>query len=270
MDDSSPITTQHLRASNVGSGVDEAHHIRAVGGTFVEAERSRKRQICAVAALLIPTLDGSTNRASDDGEVERLGNPPFVGDFCLEDGHLGVVELVLSVNILEVVRVLCDQGTLLEVLGMFAKALFVDEIIDLGHELVSWNAGEGILDLGFEIGGQVGLVDESVVICTLLCMRCLFILRSIHVVGQQRTCASPDERNVKDSAKASFGGTYGCAGSTPVILSSTAMARRAIEDQMGRRSAPRLVYCPGLSLGRRGPEKCGTASTKAAGATDLK
>lgn len=141
----------NLRASNVWGSIDEANQVSTVGSIFVNAEGGGKRQVCAVATLLVPTLDGSADGTSDDSEVERLGDPPLVGDFLLQNSDFGLVQFECSVDVLKIVGILCDQGALFEILDVLVEALFVDEGVDIGEELVPGDAGEGVLDLGLEV-----------------------------------------------------------------------------------------------------------------------
>lgn len=152
-------------------------------GTFVNTEGGGERQVGTVAPLLIPTLDSRADRARGDGEVERPGDLPLVRDLPLETKDFGLVEFEFPTDGLELIRVLCDQGALFEVPYVLGEALFFHERFDVGEELVPGDAGEGVLDLGLEVGRQIRLVDGIGVVRAVLCVRCCFILRA--VLGQQ-------------------------------------------------------------------------------------
>lgn len=77
-----------------------------------DAKDGGERQVCAVAAGLIPSLDGGADRASDDGEVQDLGDAPLVQDLVVEDLDLGLVEGLVAVNLLEARWVLGDESAL--------------------------------------------------------------------------------------------------------------------------------------------------------------
>lgn len=119
-----PTEGAHVRACNVGGSIDEPNQVRAVVGTFVNAEGGGERQVGTVAPLLIPALDSRADRARGDGEVERLGDPPLVRDLSLETKDFGLVEFEFPTDGLELIRVLCDQGTFFEVPYMLGEALF--------------------------------------------------------------------------------------------------------------------------------------------------
>lgn len=99
-----------------------------------------------------------------------------MGDFPLQHGGFGLVQFEFSMDVLKIVRVLCDQGALFEVLDVFGEALFVDEGVDIEEELVPGDASEGVLDLGLEVARQIRLVDDVSLVRALLCMRCFFVL----------------------------------------------------------------------------------------------
>lgn len=160
-----------VRATKVGGSIDQANNVGAIVGGFVKAQGSRKRQIGAIAALLIPSLDGRTNGAGDDGQVEHLGDAPLVAHLPLQGRDFIVVELLLTVDVLVIVRVLSHQGALLEVVDVLGEALLGSEIVDLGHELVLGDAGQGILDLGLEVVREVSGLDGIGAVDTMLGMR---------------------------------------------------------------------------------------------------
>lgn len=61
-------------------------------------------------------------------------------------------ELMLSGDILVVLRVLGDQRTLLQQVSILGKALLISKVLHLSHQFVLGNASKGVLDLGLEVG----------------------------------------------------------------------------------------------------------------------
>lgn len=167
----------NVRATDVRARIDQPLDVSAIGGVGVKAKGLGEGQVGAIASLLVPTLDGGADGAGDDGQVERPGDPPLVADLVLEDGALLGGEFLCAVYLLICVWVLGDEGTLLQVLEVLGDALLVGEVLHLEHELVLWNAGEGVLDLGLDVGREIGVFDSRAVVVALLRMRVSCILR---------------------------------------------------------------------------------------------
>lgn len=128
-------------------------------GFDVNSKSLGERKVRAVATLLVPTLDSSADGAGDDGQIERPGDSPLVGDLSLEDHDLVGVEFVLAMDILVGVGVLSDQCALLQYVSVLGDALLLSKLLDLGHELMPGDAREWVLDLGLDIGREVGAFD---------------------------------------------------------------------------------------------------------------
>lgn len=122
-----------VRAAKVGGGIDKANNVSAKVGLLIEAKSLGEGQVCAIATLLVPTLDSSTDGTGDDGHVEHLGNTPLVAHLPSQGVDLSLVQLVLAVDVVDVVGVLCHQGALLEGGNVLGQALLSSKLLDLSH-----------------------------------------------------------------------------------------------------------------------------------------
>lgn len=144
--------TTHIRAANIRTGVDQPLHVGPVCAAQIESEGLGKRQIRAIAALLVPALDSSADGAGYYCHVERLRYSPFVVYLGLNGITLFLSELILSGNILVVVGVLSDQRTLLQQFSILDETLLISKVLHLGHEFVFGNSGKRVLDFRLEVG----------------------------------------------------------------------------------------------------------------------
>lgn len=71
----------------------DARHRTSLGLLIGNVEVNGPGQIGAVGTSLIPTLDSSTNRAKDDGEVEGARLAPFVENFVAKSIAFDFVQL---------------------------------------------------------------------------------------------------------------------------------------------------------------------------------
>lgn len=85
---------------------------------------------------------------------------------------------MLSGETLVILRVLGDERTLLQYIGVLRKALLVSEVFHLAHEFVLRNAVQRVLDLCIEVRRQVDTVDGSGMMDAFLCVANDFMLWS--------------------------------------------------------------------------------------------
>jgi hypothetical protein len=108
------------------------------------AENRGKGQVGSIGTGLIPTLDGGTNGASDDGQVQRQRLAPFVEDLVSEVCHLLLVQGELAGDVLVVNGVLGDEGAFLEKRQVLTEALFGRKCLDIAEENVAWDPGKRV------------------------------------------------------------------------------------------------------------------------------
>lgn len=87
-------------------------------------------------------------------------------------------ELMVSGNILVVLRVFGDQRPLLQQVSVLGKALPISEIPHLRHQLMLRRAGKEVPDLGIDVVRQVCTVNCRGMVAAFLCMVGCFVLRS--------------------------------------------------------------------------------------------
>lgn len=135
---------ENLRRTEIGTSVDNTNNdsiICAVGTDTVDV---REEDVGAVAASLIPALDGGANGASSDGEEELLGHAPLVRHLLLEDLNLALREGLVTIDVANVLRVLRHESALLEDGDMLLEAAPLSKGLDIAHELRSRDAFEGV------------------------------------------------------------------------------------------------------------------------------
>lgn len=142
----------HARAANIRTRVDQPLYVGPGCTARIESESLGERQICAIAALLVPTLDSSADGAGYHCHVEHPGYSPFVMYLGLKGIAFLLSELMLSGDILVVLRVLGDQRALLQQVSILGKALLISKVLHLSHQFVLGNASKGVFDLGLEVG----------------------------------------------------------------------------------------------------------------------
>jgi hypothetical protein len=92
---------------------------------------------------LIPSLDCSCNGVEDDGHVENPRVPPLVRDFLVQNASILLVELL---DLIDMVRALCYQRALDEVVTDIAKIVVGSELLDIRDQLRLGDSGERVLD----------------------------------------------------------------------------------------------------------------------------
>jgi hypothetical protein len=92
---------------------------------------------------LIPSLNSGRDGIEDDRQIENPGMLPSVRDFLAENSSIFIIELMDVVNVM---RTLCDQSTLDEVLLDIGKIKFGREFLNVVEKLLLWNANQRILD----------------------------------------------------------------------------------------------------------------------------
>ncbi len=81
--------------TKVRSGIDETNNVGVVVRGATDTEGIGERQVGAVATLLIPTLNGGTNGAGNNGQVQETRDTPLMLDFLDQDVLLCLRELPL-------------------------------------------------------------------------------------------------------------------------------------------------------------------------------
>lgn len=107
-----------------------------------------EEDVGTVGTGLIPTLDGSTDGASRDGEEQLAGHVPLVSRLTLDDHHLTLSERLGAGDGAVVVGVLGDERALSEEGDVLGEALFLGPVVDIAHELVIGNALKRVSDPG--------------------------------------------------------------------------------------------------------------------------
>lgn len=105
-----------------------------------------KRQVGAVASCLIPTLYSGADGAGDDGEVEYLGNAPFVQNLVTQYLNLIRFESLGAVYLFVAVGVLGDQSALLEHGEILVETLVVGEVFHIAEELATVDSKQRVFD----------------------------------------------------------------------------------------------------------------------------
>lgn len=167
----------NLRAANIRTGVDQSLNVCPKRGIQVESECLGEGQVRAIATLLIPALDGGADGAGDYSQVEHLWNSPFVFYLGLQGHTFFLGKLVLSENIVVILRILGDQRPFLQDIGVLDETFLISKVFNLGYELVLGDSGKRVLDLGIKIGRKVGTVDCRRVMNCFLCVGIDFMLR---------------------------------------------------------------------------------------------
>lgn len=111
-----------------------------------DAELCRERQVGAIATLLVPTLHGGPDGTGDDGHVEKLRDPPLVGDLKAEPIDLLLAKGLLASNILVILGILGNESCLPEKLALLMYALRLAQVVDSLKELAARDALQGIRD----------------------------------------------------------------------------------------------------------------------------
>lgn len=168
----------NLRAADIRAGVDQSLYVDPICAVHIESKSLGKRQIRAIAALLVPALDSSADGAGQYCHIEHPGNSPLVMHFGPKGITFLWTDLMLSGDILVVLRVLGDQGALLQQVSVLGKALLISEVLHPSQEFMLGNAGERVLDLGIDVGCQVNAADCREVMDALSCVVGGFILWS--------------------------------------------------------------------------------------------
>lgn len=154
--------------SNIRSSVDQTHEPLvanliwiAFGLSLSNAEFDGEGQVGSVRSGLVPSLNSSSDRAGDDGEVERQWMGPFVGSFVAEGLLLVFAE---DVEAVEIVGRLRDQGTALDQVDFVLETFLFREEFDIGHEIRVGNVRERIADPVISISfADVKDIDRSAV-----------------------------------------------------------------------------------------------------------
>lgn len=142
--------------SNVGTRIDEpneptiAHLVRVAfslslaNAEFLECVSLRisqsihsstydwETQVGAVRTSLIPSLDSSTNRADNDGEVECQRVAPAMSSFESKSFALILGE---GLDLLEGRWVLCNQGSSLDQVDTLCQAFLVAKDLNIVHQI---------------------------------------------------------------------------------------------------------------------------------------
>lgn len=114
-----------------------------------------EEDVGTVGTGLIPTLDGSTDGASRDGEEQLAGHVPLVSRLTLDDRHLTLSERLGAGDGAVVVGVLGDERALSEEGNVLGEALFLGPVVDIAHELVIGNALKRVSDFCLEVGRKI-------------------------------------------------------------------------------------------------------------------
>lgn len=148
----------NLRAADIRTSIDQPHKNLIPGAITFDAIISREEDVGAICTRLIPTLDGSTNGASRNGEKQSRGQTPLVFDFGSENSLFLLVQGFRARDGLIVIRGLCDECALAEERKVLGQLLLLAEVLHAGKELGAGEAFEGVLELGFEadVGFDVG------------------------------------------------------------------------------------------------------------------
>lgn len=151
--------------AQIGTGIDNPHNPRIriaapirltrPSRSIRDVELLREAQIRTIGTRLIPALNGGRDRAQDDGEVQHLRLAPLVQDLVAQRLAVGLVQLG---DRLDGVGALGDEGALAQEGEFAGEAVLGRERLDVGHQLVVREVGEGVLD---PMGGG-GLVSWMV------------------------------------------------------------------------------------------------------------
>lgn len=167
-----------FRAADIRAGVDQPLHVGSRCTAQIEAKGLRKEEVRAIAALLIPALDSSADGAGYYCQVKSAVHSLLVIYLGTKRITLFLGELMVSGNILVVLRVLGDQRPLLQQVSVLGKALPISEIPHLRHQLMLRRAGKEVPDLGIDVVRQVCTVNCRGMVAAFLCMVGCFVLRS--------------------------------------------------------------------------------------------
>lgn len=137
-------------AGNVRSGVDQTDQpvvavvVRGVWGFFTgaDAELSGKAEIGTVGTGLVPSLDGGTDRADDDGDIQGHGMSPLVGDFDAQ----GLFLIVREIEVFVVAGVLSDESAFLQHGNDVSQVVFLSERLDVGEQDITRDIGQRVGD----------------------------------------------------------------------------------------------------------------------------
>lgn len=75
-----------------------------------------------------------------------FGHPPFVVDLVLEELDMFLTKCLRPGDISEASRVLGNESALSKNRNVFFKFLVAGKFLDIAHELVVWDAFQGVAD----------------------------------------------------------------------------------------------------------------------------
>jgi hypothetical protein len=81
---------------------------------------------------LIPALDCSCHGVQDDGHIENTRVLPLVSDLLVQNASVIIVELVDLINVM---RTLCNQGTFDEIVADIVEIMISSELLDIRDQL---------------------------------------------------------------------------------------------------------------------------------------
>lgn len=142
--------------ADIRTGVDKTEEQGIVVAGARDAKERRHGQIGSVGTGLIPALDRRTNRAGEDGEIQRHGLAPLVEDLVPEHLDLGVGEGKFARDVFVVGGVLGHQSTLLDQREVVGEVLLETELLDIAKEHVARDTGERVLDPGMRSATGAG------------------------------------------------------------------------------------------------------------------
>ena len=148
--------SRYVPTADVGSRVDQANDVGIVIGVATDAKNVGEGQVRTIAALLIPTLDGGTDGAGDNGQIEETRDAPLVLNLLDQDVPLRLAEGLFAADALEGGGILCDQGALTQEERVLLHLVLTRELVDIGEQGMAGDACQGITNP--VAGGQFAAV----------------------------------------------------------------------------------------------------------------
>ena len=137
--------------ADIRTGVNQTEEQCIVDAGASNTEELWHGQIRAIGAGLIPTLDSRTDRASDDGEIERPGLVPLVQNLAAECGGLLLRKGKFPSEILVVGGILRDKRPLLDQMKVVGEILVGSELLNITEKRIARDTRKWVLDSGITV-----------------------------------------------------------------------------------------------------------------------
>lgn len=111
-----------------------------------DIEHRGKDEICAIGSRLVPSLNCSTDRTGDNGEVEDSRYSPLVEDFGAERLDFFLAESLLAGNVFIPGGILGNKRASSKQIAVIIQVLFAAKLVYIAEENSSRNSYQRILD----------------------------------------------------------------------------------------------------------------------------